>query len=126
MRFDHGGTLGSDTKLTVYFNNQPLHVAPVAVNFASNLILAAAMQRLKKSGEISKTTDVTDFRISVENFPLEYQTTQVLGLTENYWSSGFYLGLTFTWAMTFFMPYFIVFPVREKFFKHIQGNTEKH
>ncbi|CAG7827997.1 unnamed protein product, partial [Allacma fusca] len=95
------------TELTAFFNNQPFHTPPLALNTLSNAILRA-------------------FKIPTEfvltNHPFDYNSIDKLKQTASFFTTGFMIGWIINFGLAFQAASFIIFPIHERVTnaKHLQ------
>lgn len=92
-------TFGNGSRvLTGYFNNQPLHTLPLALNTLTNALLT----RLE-----------SNHTVHVTNHPLPYTNLDTQD-TGTYWTVGFHVGYNTAFALTFVIAVFATFLVKEQ------------
>lgn len=90
----------SAARLSVYFNNKPYHTMPIALALAHNALLRAHLG--------------ADYRISVINAPLPYDTETRIQQVAVAGQLGYTLGLNIAYAMAFVMAFYVLPFVREQ------------
>ncbi|CAG7829934.1 unnamed protein product, partial [Allacma fusca] len=98
---------GVVTNFVGFFNNQPFHNPPVALNFISNGVLRAfGVQK----------------EISVVNHPFDYSDVDSIKQAGNVFTLGFFCGWTIEFVLGVMGAAFIIFPVHERMIgaKHLQ------
>lgn len=83
--------------ITGYFNNQPLHTPPLALNALTNALL---------------TKSQTNHTVHVTNHPFPYTNLDTQD-TGTYWTVGFHVGYNTAFALTFVVAVFATFIVKE-------------
>lgn len=93
------------TDLIAYFNNQPFHAPPLALNFMTNAFLRLA-----------------GYSVEVTNHPFPYSRLDSLKEQGGILTIGFQVGYNCAMAMGFLAAYFVLFPIRERVIgsKHLQ------
>ncbi|GLH10672.1 Protein white [Gryllus bimaculatus] len=88
-----------------WFNDQPYHSAPLALNLLYNAFLKAV-----------------DVSLDLINYPLPYTHESQASLIENGNSIGFQIAFNFGFSMAFVASYYILFPIKERISKakHLQ------
>ncbi|CAL8074946.1 unnamed protein product [Orchesella dallaii] len=108
IKSDSSSTSGMGTNVTEligFFNNQPFHAPPLALNFITNAILRIA-----------------NHSIEITNHPLPYSSLDNLKDQGGVLTIGFQVGYNLALAMSFIAGYFILVPIRERISgsKHLQ------
>lgn len=96
---------GNKTELVAYFNNQPFHAPPLALNLVTNAFL-----------HLANTT------VKITNHPFPYSRIDSLKEQGGILTTGFQVGYNCALAMSFLAAYFVLFPIRERVSgsKHLQ------
>jgi len=109
MSFDGNGISNKGkknvTELIGFFNNQPFHAPPLALNFITNALVRMA-----------------NYSIEITNHPFPYSTLDNLKDQGGVLTIGFQVGYNLALAMSFLAGYFILIPIRERICgsKHLQ------
>ncbi|CAL8072882.1 unnamed protein product [Orchesella dallaii] len=90
----------SKPALTGYFNNQPFHAAPVALNLISTAIIRDVTKK--------------DYTLTMSNHPLPFTADDKLDNLGSAQSEGFTIGFNVAFGMSFLAASFVVFLIKER------------
>ncbi|XP_017768274.1 PREDICTED: ATP-binding cassette sub-family A member 3 [Nicrophorus vespilloides] len=96
-----------DDSFCVYFNNDPYHTPPLALQFAWNMILKQ---------------NHPDYEITVTNAPMPFKVSSLLQILQQGNNMGFQLAVNIGFCMAFISAFYILFYIRERIckIKHLQ------
>ncbi|KAK9751753.1 hypothetical protein QE152_g4857 [Popillia japonica] len=102
MRYIIGASF-SGNNITSWFNNEPYHSPPIALQYSMNAILQ------------SHTTD--DHSIQFFNHPLPFSTDTRITQMNTGQTMGFQIAFNIAFCMAFVTPFYVLFYVRERVVK---------
>lgn len=101
-RYLAGATIRDAMSVVAYFNNQPLHTAPLSLSLVHNAVIRAHLG--------------SDHSITVFNKPLPYTVHSRMKLLQLGGSMGFQLAVNVGFAMAFVASFYVLSYIKVSFF----------
>jgi ATP-binding cassette subfamily A (ABC1) protein 2 len=111
----------SNIEVTGYFSNQLLHLPPVILSMLDNVILGYVVGKVTNLyPQLVDQHNFPNYSIEVTNFPLPYSPADKIRFSGILISPGYLLGFLTVFGYCFLVSTFVIMPIKEKDFRHIQ------